>query len=90
MKNLEDLYKEILADQELKAQCGEAIKAQKLEEFLKAQGCEATPEEVKEFLENQKEASAEVLDSVSGGIDDISGFKMVRESDRISVPARRC
>ena len=67
MKTLEDLYKEILADQELKAQCGEAIKAQKLEEFLKAHECEATMEEVKVFLESKKEVSADELDAVAGG-----------------------
>ena len=76
MKNLEELYRDILSNEELKAQFAEAIKAQKLEEFLKAQGCEATPEEVKEFLESQKDASVDVLDSIAGGIDDISGSKI--------------
>ena len=76
MKNLEELYRDILSNEELKAQFAEAIKAQKLEEFLKAQGCKATPEEVKEFLESQKDASVDVLDSIAGGIDDISGSKI--------------
>ena len=67
MKTLEDLYKEILADQELKAQCGEAIKAQKLDEFLKAHECEATMEEVKAFLESKKEVAADELGDVAGG-----------------------
>ena len=67
MKNLEDLYKEILADQELKAKCGEAIKAQKLEEFLKAHECEATMEDVKAFMESKKEVSPDGLDILAGG-----------------------
>ena len=69
MKNLEDLYKEILADQELKAKCGEAIKAQKLEEFLKAHGCEATMEDVRAFMESKKEVSPDELDILAGGCD---------------------
>ena len=76
MITIEELYKAILADNDLKVQCAEAIKANKLDEFLKAQGCKATPEEVKEFLESQKDASVDVLDSIAGGIDDISGSKI--------------
>ena len=67
MKTIEELYKSIVADNELKSQCAEAIKAGKLEEFLKAQGCNATVEEVKAFLESKKEASLDELDTTAGG-----------------------
>lgn len=67
MKTLEELYKDILASEELKLQCAEAIKAQKLEDFLKAHECEATMEEVKAFLESKKEVSMDKLDAVAGG-----------------------
>ena len=69
MKTLEELYKEILADNALKVQAADAIKEQKLDEFLKAQGCEASMEEVKAFLESKKEVSADELDSAAGGCD---------------------
>ena len=67
MKTIEELYKEIIENSELKAKAAEAIKAQKLDEFLKAQGCEATLEEVKAFLESKKEVSVDELDSAAGG-----------------------
>ena len=67
MKTIEELYKAILADNDLKAKCAEAIKGGKLDEFLKAQGCDATAEDVKAFLESKKEVSFEELDAVSGG-----------------------
>lgn len=69
MKNLEEMYKEILADPELKSQCAEALKAGKLEEFLKEQDCEATLEEVKTFWESRKEVSPDELDILAGGCD---------------------
>ena len=67
MKTIEELCKAVLADNDLKAQCAEAIKAQKLDEFLKAQGCGATAEEVKAFLESKKEVSVDELDDTAGG-----------------------
>ena len=38
---IEALYKEIIASDELKSAFVEAVKAQKLGDFLKAQGCDA-------------------------------------------------
>ena len=67
MKTIEELYKSILADNALKAQCAEAIKGGKLDEFLKVQGCDATAEDVKAFIESKKEASFDELDSTAGG-----------------------
>ena len=68
MKTLQELYKEIIASEELKAAFTEAAKGGKVTEFLKTQGVEATVEEVTAFLKSQTgELSDEELDSVAGG-----------------------
>ena len=69
MKTLQELYKEIIASEELKTAFVEAAKAGKTVEFLKAQGCEATTEELAVFLKKQTsgELSDEELDNVAGG-----------------------
>ena len=65
MKTMQELYNAIMGSQELKAQFIEAAKAGKQEEFLKANGCEATLEEVKTFLEaRQKEDAPLALDEL--------------------------
>ena len=53
MKTVQELYGEIIASDELKRDFVEAMKADGLEDFLKAHGCEATKEEVKEFVETK-------------------------------------
>ena len=45
MKTMQELYDEFFANDELKKAFAEAMKAGKLEDFLKANGCEATAEE---------------------------------------------
>ena len=71
MKTIQELYSEIMASQELKAQFIEAAKAGKQEEFLKAHGCEATLEEVKAFLEAKAKEDAPLsfdeLENAAGG-----------------------
>ena len=71
MKTIQELYNEIMANQELKAQFIEAARAGKQEEFLKANGCEATLEEVKTFLEAKQNEDAPLslneLDNAAGG-----------------------
>ena len=68
MKTFQEFYNEILANDELKAAFAEAAKSGKTEEFLKAQGCEVTAEELAEFLKSQTgELSDEELDNASGG-----------------------
>ena len=68
---IEALYKEIIASDELKAAFAEAVKAQKLDEFLKSQGCEATGAEIMDFLKSLQKAEGELADdelnSVAGG-----------------------
>ena len=71
MKTIQELYSEIMASQELKAQFIEAAKAGKQEEFLKAHGCEATMEEVQAFLEAKQQEDAPLsfdeLENAAGG-----------------------
>ena len=71
MKTIQELYSEIMASQELKAQFIEAAKAGKQEEFLKTHGCEATLEEVKTFLEAKQNEDAPLsfdeLENAAGG-----------------------
>ena len=71
MKTIQEMYNEIMANKELKAQLIEAAKAGKQEEFLKAQGCEATLEEVKAFLEAKTKEDAPLsldeLENAAGG-----------------------
>lgn len=73
MKTMQELYSEIAASDELKGALVEAMKANKVEDFLKAHGCEATPEEVQEFIEDKAagddpiELSEDELRYVVGG-----------------------
>ncbi len=68
---IEALYKEILASDELKSAFVEAVKAQKLGDFLKAQGCDAAEAEVVDFLKSLRKGEGELADdelnSVAGG-----------------------
>ena len=68
---IEALYKEIIASDELKSAFVEAVKAQKLGDFLKAQGCEATEAEVVDFIKSLRKGEGELADdelnSVAGG-----------------------
>ena len=73
MKTMQELYSEIVASDELKKAIVEAMKADKLEDFLKAHGCEATAEEVQEFMDAKAsgdvpiELSDDELKYVAGG-----------------------
>lgn len=68
---IEALYKEIIASDELKAAFAEAVKAQKLDEFLKSQGCDAAGAEIMDFLKSLRKGEGELADdelnSVAGG-----------------------
>ena len=71
MKTLEDLYKEVMASDELKAAFAQAAKDNKVADFLKAQGCDATEDEFKAFLtekaKTDKALSKDELENVAGG-----------------------
>lgn len=68
---IEALYKKIIASDELKSAFAEAVKAQKLDEFLKSQGCEATGAEIMDFLKSLRKGEGELADdelsAVAGG-----------------------
>ena len=51
MKTIQELYSEVMNNQELKEKFIEAANAGQQEAFLKEHGCDATLEEVKAFLE---------------------------------------
>ena len=71
MKTVQELYKEIMASEELKKGFVEAAKAGKQMDFIKEHGCEASAEEIEAFLKGQAEAdktlSADELENVAGG-----------------------
>ena len=73
MKTVQELYGEIIASDELKKAFVEAMRADKLGDFLKAHGCEATEEEIREFVETKAakdvpiELSEDELEHVAGG-----------------------
>ena len=71
MKTLQDLYTEIMASDELKKAFAQAAKDNKVADFLKAQGCDATEDEFKAFLtekaKDDKALSEEDLENVAGG-----------------------
>ena len=71
MKTLQEFYKEIIADDELKKAFAEAAKENKVIEFAKEHGVEATIDDIKAFLEEQrtqeKELSPEELENAAGG-----------------------
>ena len=69
MKTLEDLYKEVMASEDLKKAFAQAAKDKKVADFLKTQGCEATEDEFKAFLtekaKDDKALSEEDLENVA-------------------------
>lgn len=69
MKTLQELYKEIIASNELKKAFLEAAKDDKMTDFLKAQGCDATEADLETMMNGQsdQELSDEELDNVAGG-----------------------
>lgn len=69
MKTPEDMYGEIVASEVLKAKFAEAAREDKVLEFLSANGCQATDEEAKAFLQAKREVAVDELDDISGGCD---------------------
>ena len=71
MKTIQELYDEVMGSDELKAQCIEAAKTEKLEDFFKEHGCNATLEEVTAFLKAKDEEDAPLsmdeLENTAGG-----------------------
>ena len=73
MKSLHELYDEVKGDDALKKSFVEALREGATEGFLREHGCEATSEELREFLEGKSrendysELSADELAVIAGG-----------------------
>lgn len=73
MKSLQDLYDEIMGNEELKQAFVEAAKTDTYEDFLAAHNCDATLDELQEFLnakaaeDDPIELSTDELKEVVGG-----------------------
>ena len=71
-KTLQQLYGEVMASAELKKEYLAAANDGKLDEFLSSHGCDATPEQLGEFLKHpatlpQVELCDDELEAVAGG-----------------------
>ena len=69
MKSIDELYKEVQENEELKKEFVAAFKEGKVEEFLKANDCDASASDVMAFLNSQRDeaASEDDLAKVAGG-----------------------
>ena len=70
MKTLDELYSEVMADDSLRSEYMEAAGNGRAEDFLKAHGCEATEQELEEFMKKggkSGELSDDELDDVAAG-----------------------
>ncbi len=73
MKTLQEMYEEIKKSDDLKKALAEAVKAEKVTDFLKAHDCDATFDELKEFVaekaaqDSKLELSEDELEKVAGG-----------------------
>ena len=81
MKTIQELYNEVMENQELKEKFIEAANAGKQEAFLKEHGCDATLEEVAAFLKAKSEEDAPLsineLENSAGG-----GCTLSRDNDQ--------
>ena len=71
MKTLEELYNEVIANDELKKEfC--ALKPEEVENFAEKHGCKTTLDEMKAFLSEKSTKSGELSDDeiekVAGGV----------------------
>ncbi len=64
---IDELYRKITADENLRKKFTSALKEGKLADFLTENGCTATAEEIKAFIDGKKELTDDELDAVSGG-----------------------
>ena len=63
MKTLEALYQEVLASEEKKKELAQAAQDEKnLENWIRAQGCDATLEQVQAFLKEKQSKTGELSD----------------------------
>ena len=69
MKTLENLYQEIQANEQLKEAFVTALKENTVEDFLKANDCEGTVEDVMKFMNSKREGELcdDDMEKVAGG-----------------------
>lgn len=71
MKTLEEIYREVIASEQLKTEFAAAVKAGTVDTFLTAHGCDATSAEATTFLKERQAREGELaeqeLDAVAGG-----------------------
>ena len=73
MKTLEELYAEIIVDEEAKAAFARAMRAGDAESFLREHGCDATADDLGEFIglkvaeEGPMELDMDKLAEIAGG-----------------------
>ena len=71
MKTLEEIYREVIASEQLKTEFTAAVKAGTVDTFLTAHGCDATSAEATTFLKERQAREGELaeqeLDAVAGG-----------------------
>ena len=69
MKSIDELYKEVQENEELKKEFVVAFKEGQVEDFLKINDCDATASDVMAFLNSQRDeaASEDDLAKVAGG-----------------------
>lgn len=77
MKTLKELFDAIAKDEKLNIAFLEAVKADRIDAFLKENGCDATKEDVKAYLQEEadkvKALSPEDLAKIAGGTFDPLG-----------------
>ena len=67
MKTIEELYNEVIANVDLKEEFKKAYEENKVEEFLKKNGCDATMEDLEKFASEEIPLSEDELDTAAGG-----------------------
>jgi len=69
MKTIEELYEEIRASDELKKAFSLAMKENRVEEFAKAHGCEASMADAMAFMKSlkERELTEDDMEKVAGG-----------------------
>ena len=81
MKTIQELYNEVLKNEELKKAFSEAVQNKTVEDFLKSHGCEASMEDVGAFLKEQQAKTGEVadneLDNVAGGCNGVEALNSI-------------
>ena len=86
MKTLKELYNEVIKNDELNKEFLEAGKNGKIQEFLKAHGCDVSAEEINTFFDEQTHADKALsLDELEG----VAGGNLPLESEPIYVMALR-